>query len=372
MTEQNTTDTAPLFDSERLLQWFSTAQRPLPWRKTYAPYAVWISEIMLQQTQMERAVTYFLAWMKQFPDIASVANAPEDVLVKAWEGLGYYRRVRNLQAAARIIMQEHGGIFPQQYEHIKKLPGIGEYTAGAIASIAFNENIPAIDANVERVFARFYDIDTPIKERQTALRIRTLVTEALPHGQARAFNQALMELGALLCKKRPLCTHCPLGSRCESYRLGIPEERPVPMPKKPIVALEVATGVLMHEERIYVQRRPNVGLWAGFWELPGGKIEKGENSTQAIVREFAEETGFTVIPQDKLAIIKHGYTTYRVTLHCHLLALDTSVSPPPYAPQITAATAYKWVTWDELNALTLPAGHRKLVDTLHHDIRFSR
>lgn len=355
-----------------LLDWFAAARRPLPWREHYAPYGVWVSEIMLQQTQMERGVEYYLRWMKMFPDVAHVAAAPEEELLKAWEGLGYYRRVRNLQAAARVIMQEHGGVFPSDFDAIRKLPGIGDYTAGAIASIAFNQDVPAVDANVERVFSRLFDIDTPVRERATALRLKGLVERAIPSGRARDFNQALMELGALVCRKTPDCGCCPVTDSCESLHLGIPGERPVPVPKKAVVPLEVATGVLVHDGRIYVQKRPEEGVWAGFWELPGGRIEAGESPEQAVVREFMEETGFAVRCADKLAVIRHGYTTYRVTLHCHLLHFDAgSNSTPADSPGLTAASAFRWVRFDELDALTLPAGHRKLVDKLRTDLRFA-
>ncbi|MFI3272241.1 MAG: A/G-specific adenine glycosylase [Pseudomonadota bacterium] len=356
-----------------LVAWFEQAKRDLPWRKDYSPYGVWISEMMLQQTQMERGVAYFQRWMMLFPDIKSVAHAPEDALLKAWEGLGYYRRVRNVQAAAKTIMAEHGGIFPCNFEDIRKLSGIGDYTAGAIASIAFEQAVPAVDANVDRVFARLFDIDSPTKEKATAAKIRQLVMMAMPHGQARDFNQAIMELGALVCRKGPDCGHCPVGHYCESFRLGIVHERPILPAKKASIAMNVATGVLVHKGRIYVQKRMDVGLWAGFWELPGGRIESGETAEAAIVREFMEETGFAVTIRSKLAVVKHGYTSYRVTLHCFALELDeaqgiSDIDGPQ--PTLTAATAYDWLSFDGLDTLTLPAGHRKLVDKLHRDMVF--
>lgn len=354
-----------------LMQWFATYRRPLPWREHYTPYGVWVSEIMLQQTQMERGVDYYLRWMQRFPDIASVAHAPEADLLKAWEGLGYYRRVRNLQAAAQVIMQQHAGVFPSQPKDILALPGIGPYTAGAIASIAFNHDIAAVDANVERVFARLFDIDTPVKEQPAAQRIRQLVDAMLPAGQARNFNQALMELGALVCSKRARCVVCPVAQWCESLHLGIPHERPVPGRKQPYTPIEVVTGVLVHEGHIFIQKRQNTGVWAGFWEFPGGRIEAGETSEEAGVREFAEETGFAVRAADKLAVIRHGYTTYRVTLHCHLMTFADEATPPTPAPQLTAATDARWVRFDELAPFSFPAGHRKLIDQLRTDLRFA-
>lgn len=369
-------DTAPQQDftdfAQTLLDWFAAARRPLPWRGHYSPYGVWISEIMLQQTQMERGVEYYLRWMDRFPDVASVAAASEEDLLKAWEGLGYYRRVRNLQAAAKVIMERHGGAFPSTPEAIQALPGIGPYTAGAIASIAFNHDMTAVDANVERVFARVFDIDTPVREQPAATRIRTLAERMLPRGQARDFNQALMELGALVCRKKPVCPACPVADFCESLHLGIPHERPVPGRKQPIIPLDVVSGVLVHEGRIYVQRRPDTGVWAGFWEFPGGRIEEGETPEQAVVREFREEMDFGVHPADKLAVIRHGYTTYRVVLHCYLLRFDPATpGAPAAAPSLTAATDFRWATLADIGALTLPAGHRKLADLLSTDLRFT-
>lgn len=355
-----------------LVDWFAKAKRDLPWRRDYTPYAVWISEMMLQQTQMDRGVAYFQRWMERFPDIKSVAEAPEDDLLKAWEGLGYYRRVRSIQAAAKTIMAEHDGIFPSDFDKIHALSGIGDYTAGAIASIAFEQRVPAVDANVERVFARLFDIDSSPKDKATATKIRELVMAAMPHGHARDFNQAIMELGALICRKGPNCGQCPVAQYCEAYRLGIVHERPILQAKKTSIAMNVATGVLVHGGKIYVQKRIDTGLWAGFWEFAGGRIEDGESPEEAIVREFMEETGFAVRVRSKLAVVKHGYTSYRVTLHCFALELDVSegISPFNPVPKLTAATAYDWLGFAEVDTLTLPAGHRKLMDKLQRDMVF--
>lgn len=351
---------------QMLLHWFAANMRDLPWRRDYSPYRVWVSEIMLQQTQMDRGVAYFTKWMRQFPDISSVAQASEDTLLKAWEGLGYYSRVRNLHKAACKIMTEHGGIFPSEYDAIRALPGVGDYTAGAIASIAFEHDAVAIDANVERVFSRLFDIDTPIKQRENVSFVQKTVQELLPKGRAREFNQALMELGALVCSKKARCAECPVQQWCEAYRLGIPEERPVTAPRKAIVALEVATGLLEHSGRIFIQKRPEMGVWAGFWEFPGGCVEEGETAEEAIRREFMEELEFDVSTREKIALVKHGYTTYRVNLHCYLLGLKNGDE----TPVLHAATECRWVSFDELDNYTFPAGHRKLIDLLRSSLQW--
>ncbi len=358
-----------------LLPWFAQNSRSLPWRGQQDPYKIWISEVMLQQTQMERGVEYYLRWMQRFPSIAAVAAAHEEDILHAWQGLGYYSRARNIHKAAKIIVQEHGGVFPSNLEHIRALPGIGPYTAGAIASIAFGYELPCIDANVERVLARLYDIDSPVKQEPAASRIRALALElamAVPKHSIRAHNESIMEFGALICRKKPLCELCPLQSLCESHRLRIVSERPVPGKRAVITPLHVVTGVLYSAGKIFVQKRLPQGAWANLWEFPGGRIEEGESPEQAIVREFYEETGFEVTIVRKYGIIKHGYTTYRITLHCYELALQkspasplaSSLSSPLPNPVLTAATASSWSTLQEISHLALPAAHRKLADTL--------
>lgn len=354
---------------EALLHWFAANGRDLPWRKTYTPYEVWISEIMLQQTQMERGVSYFCRWMERFPTPAALAAASEEDVLHAWEGLGYYSRARNLLAAARRIRDVHGGVFPCDRTDIAALPGVGPYTTAAVASIAFEQPVACVDANVERVIARVFDVDAPVKDRKAAARIAALAREWLPPAQARAHNQAVMELGALVCGRKPRCEVCPLADFCTARHLGIVHERPVPGRKADTVLLDVVTGVLRHAGRIFVQKRCDRGAWGGLWEFPGGRVEPGEDPRQAVVREHHEETGFAVRITDEYGIIRHGYTTYRVTLHCFGVALAegawaTDADGLPVPPVLTAASAYRWVQPQELQALAMPAAHRKLADRL--------
>jgi A/G-specific adenine glycosylase len=354
-----------------LLDWFAANSRDLPWRRDYDPYAVWISEIMAQQTQMDRVVTYFNRFTAQFPDVTALSGADENVVLKAWEGLGYYSRARNLLAAARRIMTEHGGRFPSQLEDIRALPGIGDYTAGAIASIAFHADAVAVDANVLRVLARVFDIDSPVKEPAGKARVLELAQSLLPAGRARDFNQALMELGALVCRpKSPDCPNCPVQEVCQARHLGIVADRPVLTKTKDITPLLVATGVLAHAGRIFIQKRLSVGAWGNLWEFPGGRIEDGETPEAAVTREYVEETAFDTQVSDKLAVIRHGYTTYRVTLHCFLLRLGDRYDPASLpAPVLTAAQESRWVRLQELSQFAFPAGHRKLIDSLSRDLR---
>jgi A/G-specific adenine glycosylase len=344
----------------RLLTWFASNARPLPWRANYEPYAVWISEVMLQQTQMERGVAYFERWMERFPDARALAAASEEEILKYWEGLGYYNRARNLRKAALRLVNEHGGRVPDDVEALRALPGVGEYTAAAVASIAYNQDVPVVDANVERVLARVFDVDTPVKEEPARSRVRVLAERLLPPGQSRDFNQALMEFGALVCSKKPRCECCPLAELCESRRLGIVDERPVPGKSQDIVTLDVVSGVLVRHGRVFIQKRLPRGAWPGLWEFPGGRIEPGETPEQALVRELREELDFGVETLGPFAPIKHGYTRYRVNLHC-FFCRQTQDNP---TPTLTAATEYRWALPQELDEYAFPAGHRKLIDRM--------
>ena len=332
---------------------------------------------MLQQTQMERGVSYFIRWMQRFPHIAALAAAHEEDVLRMWEGLGYYSRARHILAAARKIMAEHNGVFPRDPAAIRALPGVGPYTAGAIASIAFEEKLPCVDANVERVVARIFDVDSPVKQEPAAGVIHQWALRLVPEGKARAHNQAMMELGALVCRKKPRCASCPVEVFCISRHLGIEDQRPVPGKRATVTPVNAVTGVLRCGEKFFVQKRPPSGVWGNLWEFPGGRVEAGESPEQAAVREFMEETGFAVNVSARHGIIRHGYTTYRLTLHCFGLELtapganctpgcmpDSKSETYPAPPVLTAATQYRWASPQELEELAMPAAHRKLADSL--------
>jgi A/G-specific adenine glycosylase len=350
-----------------LLDWFSRHKRDLPWRRTYDPYHVWISEVMLQQTQMERGVEYFKRWITRFPDVGSLAEAREDEVLKLWEGLGYYSRARNLHKAAREVVLRHEGALPPSPEALRALPGIGPYTAKAIASIAFGQDVCVVDANVERVISRLYDIALPVKSRQARDDIERLIAKLLPEGQARDFNQALMEFGSLVCSPRnPACSGCCLGDCCLARKNGVQEQRPVIVKAPSPIYISMATGILIHEGRILTQKRRADDVWGNLWEFPGGVVESGETPDQAVVREYLEETGLVVNHPVPIATFKHSYTRYRVTLHAFNVTLHSS----PADLSLQAAQDHRWAAWSEIMKLAFPAGHRKLVQLLHNDPRF--
>lgn len=316
---------------------------------------------MLQQTQVKTALPYYLNWMERFEDVRSVAAASLDELLKYWEGLGYYSRVRNLHKTAKILVDKYDGTFPREYPQILGLPGIGPYTAGAIMSLAFNENYPMIDGNIQRVFARLFNISTSIKETANQKFMWEKAAQLLPASEARDFNQGLMELGALVCTpKNPLCPECPLDEFCESFRLDVVNRRPVPSERKKIKPIEVAVGVLVEKSKILIQKRPENGLMGCLWEFPGGKLETDESPEAALEREFFEELGLHVSCLDKITTIRHAYTNFRVTLH----AFRCRLSKPYQKPQLRAASEARWVTRNQLDEFAFPAANRKLINIL--------
>ncbi len=344
-----------------LIQWYQEHKRSLPWRQEVTPYRVWISEIMLQQTQAERVIPFFQNWLRLFPDIRSVAEAAQDELLKAWEGLGYYSRARRIQAAAQKIAGSHGGSLPQDLDDLLALPGIGPYTAAAILSLAFNQPVAAVDGNVERVLARVLNIPAPVKTRASQHQIRDTAQAMIPEGQARTFNQALMELGATVClPRKPSCAACPVRESCQSLAQGVVLQRPVPGKKTRITPIQVAAGVLTRDSRIFIQKRPPQGLMANLWEFPGGKLKDGESPDQALIREFKEELDMDIAVGEKITVIKHGYTTFRVTLH----VFWCSPGIDSQEPVLRAATDSTWVHPHDLDRYAFPAADRKLITIL--------
>jgi A/G-specific adenine glycosylase len=346
---------------ERLLQWFTVHQRPLPWRMTYTPYHVWISEIMGQQTQMERVALYFSRWIERFPDIVAVAQADEQAILKTWEGLGYYSRARNIQRAAQQLCATGHPEIPTDYGQLLDLPGIGPYTAAAILSIAFNQPYPVRDANVERLFARLADIDRPLKQGATQKRLATMAEALLHRHNPRHYNQALMELGALVCTpKKPACSRCPVQIHCRAHRADTVEFRPLPTGKQRKIEITMACGIIRDGQRYFIQQRMPDDIWGGLWEFPGGRLEEGETPHQAAVREIEEETGWRISDLTPFATVVHHYTRYRVTLHGFTCELPC----PGVAPSLTAATRSEWVALEQLPEFPFPAGHRQLVAAL--------
>jgi A/G-specific adenine glycosylase len=312
-----------------LLAWFNKNARPLPWRTHYRPYDVWVSEIMLQQTQVETALPFYERWMKAFPDVATLAKSPEEKVLKYWQGLGYYSRARNLHAGAKLLMEKYSGQFPSDYEAILSMKGIGRYTAGAIASIAFNQERAIVDGNVLRVLSRLYTLEgraDSVKDRE---RYWTLEHSLIPTGKARHFNQALMELGALICTpSSPRCGECPVSRHCKALKAGRVHEFPAPRQRKKTVNVTAAALILEHRGKVLVHKRPLGKIMGGLWEFPEWKLNVKAGDRAAIQRALTghiqSEFGIALRDMAKLSLlgaVKRNYTHHLETLHVFRLSI---------------------------------------------------
>ena len=292
--------------AEPLLAWYDKNKRDLPWRGTRDPYKVWVSEIMLQQTRVAAVLPYYRRWMEELPTTADLAAVEEDRLMKLWQGLGYYSRARNLQKAAQTIMTDHGGRFPDTYEALVKLPGVGDYTAGAVASIAFDRPVPAVDGNVLRVAARVADIRENIMDTKVRKSFRARMEAAMPQDRPGEYNQALMDLGATVClpNGRPDCGQCPLSELCEAHRLGVEEELPLRAKKAPRRVEEMTVYLLVRSGEIALRKRPKSGLLAGLWEFPH---VPGAHS-EAEAGKAVEGWGLTAMDWQKKIMARHIFT----------------------------------------------------------------
>ncbi len=315
--------------SRRLLAWYEHQQRKMPWRGHPDAYAVWVSEIMLQQTRVETVTPYFERWMRRFPTIQNLASASEQEVLQCWEGLGYYSRARNLHKAAQLVLRDYSGQLPSQRDELQKLPGIGPYTAGAIASIAFGRDEAALDGNIRRVMARLYAIRQPVRTPAVEQQLWELTRQNLPPSQAGDYNQALMDLGATLCAARaPRCLLCPLQELCQARQLGIQDQLPVSAPRKAVPHLQVAAAVLQRDGMVLIAQRRAEELLGGLWEFPGGTQETGESLQDCLHREIMEELGTTLAIERPFGSYNHAYTHFKVTLHAFLCRL---VGPEPQA-----------------------------------------
>ncbi|MGB2894642.1 MAG: A/G-specific adenine glycosylase [Anaerolineales bacterium] len=303
---------------EKLLGWYREHGRDLPWRRSKDPYSIWISEIMLQQTRVDTVIPYYSRWMEQFPDIRSLARATADDVLSQWEGLGYYQRAHNLRKAAQLTLDEYHAAIPDQIADLKRLPGVGAYTAAAIAALAFNVDVLALDGNLRRVIARLIDLEVDPRRRQGERRIREWADEMLPSGQAGEFNQALMDLGATVCKPRkPQCGLCPLMPDCLAYARGTQLERPIPRPGARVPLYQVSAAVIQCTDTVLIGRRPEGKLLGGLWEFPGGKQDPGESLEACLRREIQEELGVEVQVGAHFGTFTHAYTHFKVNVHAY-------------------------------------------------------
>lgn len=337
-----------------LIPWYKKSARDLPWRRTRDPYKIWISEVMLQQTTVAAVTPYYERWVQKFPTVQAVAAAPQETVLKMWQGLGYYQRAKNIHKTARIITEQHSGIIPDDENFLRRLPGFGAYTTGAVLSIAFHQRKPIIDANVRRVVMRQMALSGKADSARDKC-ILEFLEATMPPKEISAFNQGLMELGALLCRgKMPLCLACPVRKTCKACREG--RQEVIPEPKKSVVKdIEVAVAVIRNNGKFLIQQRPSSGLFGDLWEFPGGKIEAGETPQDAVRREVKEEVGVDIEVEKALAHVRHFYTQFRANLHVWLCQ--------PVQP-IGETERRKWVALKNLAWYPMPSGSARIVEKL--------
>lgn len=345
--------------ARKLLAWYEKNKRDLPWRRTHSPYRIWLSEILLQQTRVEAVIPYYEKFLARFPDVFALANAPLDDVLKTWEGAGYYARARNLHKASKVVADELGGKFPRTVEGLLQLPGIGRYTAGAIASIAFKQNVPVVDGNVIRVLCRYVGIREDPKASATQQHLWKTATAFVPDGQAGEFNQALMELGATIClPKNPRCLLCPVQKDCFARQNGLQNDLPVKRAKKELPHKVIAAGIIWKNGKLLIQQRLSEGLLGGLWEFPGGKVEAGESLQECVAREVREELGIAVRVGAELIAVDHAYSHFSITLHAFQCEFVSG------RVKMVSAQKWKWVKPEELDNYAFPAANKKIIQAL--------
>ncbi|TXK82678.1 A/G-specific adenine glycosylase [Paenibacillus sp. N3.4] len=348
--------------SRHLLDWYHTHKRDLPWRRSKNPYYIWISEVMLQQTRVDTVIPYFHRFVEQFPTVEALATAPEENVLKAWEGLGYYSRARNLQTAVREVHERYGGIVPQDKVEISSLKGVGPYTSGAILSIAYNKPEPAVDGNVMRVLSRYFLIEEDIMKPSTRVRMEKLARELIMEGTASDFNQALMELGAMVCTPRsPHCLTCPVMAHCAAREAGMEEALPIkkkakpPRPESRGVAFVEGTGE--HKGKWLIRQRPQEGLLARMWELPHivWKSEEGrtdEENKNELRQSLADQEQIMIRPGEWLMDTEHIFSHIVWKMKVYRAVLGDTNRQGNGGEWIPFH--YRWVSLDELDQYAFP------------------
>ena len=351
---------SPQAIASRLLAWPGRGQRPFPWRQNRDPYVVWISETMLQQTQIATVIPYLERWLERFPNVETLAAAPLEEVLKMWEGLGYYARARNLHRAAQIIVRQHGGRIPADRDALLALPGIGPYTAGAILSLAYGQDEPVVDGNVRRVLCRVFGVDEDPRRPRVERRLWELARDIIVSGRARDINEALMDLGREICTPRgPACDRCPLADVCVAHATGREEELPVRAAKRRVPHYTVTAGVIWNERgEILLAQRPLDGLLGGLWEFPGGKVEPGETLEACLKRELREELDIEVEVGRPVGVVEHAYSHFRITLHafhCRHVAGE---------PRALGVADWRWVRLEDIRAYPLSRADIKILELL--------
>lgn len=346
--------------ADRILSWYARHKRNLPWRNTRNPYFIWVSEVMLQQTQVDTVIPYYHRFLKQFPTIEVLAKASLQEVLKVWENMGYYARARHLHAAAKEVVNHMEGKIPKTWDELIRLPGIGAYTASAILSFAFDKRLPTVDGNASRVLCRLYNIQEVIDQSNTQKKIYELAAKIIPSEDPASFNHGIMELGGTICRPRsPLCNICPIGDLCLAFRKGLQEALPIMRERKPLSYKEMTAAVIGDKAgRLLIVQRPNHGLLGGLWKFPGGQRGPDETLQQGLRRRVREELGIGVKVGKALTSVDHAYTHFRITLHAFRCARRDGT------PRAIGCDKAQWVTPDRLDDFPFSRADRKVIEAL--------
>lgn len=355
------------FLSGKLIAWSRRRARALPWRRTRNPYRIWVSEIMLQQTRVETVIPYYRRFLEEFPTAKRLSRSKLQSVLKIWEGLGYYSRARNLHRAAAKILDDRGGRLPRNAAEWEELPGVGRYTAAAIASIAYDEPVAALDANARRILTRVYAYRRRIGDVRSHKDLADLYHKARGTAVPGAFFQALMDLGQLVCApQQPLCAKCPIAKYCVSKRLGIQTRLPLHAEPASIPHFDVTAAVILRAGKVLIARRPEDKLLGGMWEFPGGKRERGESLPECLRRELKEELGVSVRVREKILAVQHAFSHFRITLH--VFRCDSIRG----APKPIGAAEVRWVRTRDLADFPMGKADRIVAGNIAADPLYGR
>ncbi len=342
-----------------LMEWYRRYHRRLPWRETRSPYRIWVSEVMLQQTQVQTVLPYYRQFLHDYPTVKALANADLQAVLKTWEGLGYYARARNMHRAANDILQKHGGKFPDSREALGELPGVGDYIAAAVLSIAFGQPYAVVDGNVKRVLSRLYKVSEPVNKSFSYPIFKAAAEKLLDRDHPGMFNQALMELGALVCTpKNPDCRQCPIHSLCRAYLTGCVKQFPKRVRRLKTPLHHIAVGVVYRNDRMLITQRKPEGLLGGLWEFPGGKVKQHEKPEKACIREIKEEVNLDVTVDGHITQVKHAYTHFKILMDvflCRYRAGEVKLDGP---------VDFRWITLQEIDQYPFPKANHKFIPAL--------
>lgn len=351
---------------EKLVTWYQAHHRQLPWRESNDPYRIWISEVMLQQTQVKTVISYFYKFIHHFPTLDELAQADLERVLKMWEGLGYYARARNFHKAAKRISKDLNGIIPDDFSQFKTLPGVGDYIGAAVQSIAFGHPFAVVDGNVKRVLARLYCLRHPVNKSSSHQYFKGHADLLLEKKDPGTFNQAMMELGALICTPRkPQCTVCPVSQFCKAFLSDRMDEYPRRVKAKKVPTYHIAAGIVRKKGQMLITRRKLDGLLGGLWEFPGGKLKTGEDAASACIREIQEETGICVQTDAHLTTVHHAYTHFKIQMdiyYCTYVSGSVHLNGP---------IDFRWIRLKELDTFAFPKANLKFIPMIEENLSHS-